>query len=93
MKFVKQINIKDEIILRSIIKHSPKHLIRSRAHAVLLSSRNFKFDQLAHIFDVHRDTISRWISKWNKLGIMSLFDAPKPGRPKKIGNQFLEDYE
>ncbi len=82
MKFVQSIKNEEEKILRSIIKNSPSYLTRSRAHAVLLSASNFKLDQIAQIFDVHRETVSRWVNKWNKLGIMSLFNASKPGRPR-----------
>ena len=37
--------------------------------AVLLSNRGYTIDELSEIFDVDRDTISNWISRWERYGI------------------------
>ena len=64
------------------MRSSSKHRSRQRAHAIILSSRNYPIELLSEIFDVHRDTVSRWIDVWEEKRIHGLTDAPKPGRPK-----------
>lgn len=83
MKFVENLNEKELNELTKLFKESDLHRIRMRAHAIILSSRKFSIEDLSIIFDVHRDTISRWINYWNKYRFKGLEDAPKTGRPKK----------
>ena len=82
MKYVYQLARDEERNLRRIVRTGPSYRTRIRAHAILLSHKKFPIDQLSTIFEVHRDTISRWIDVWFEKGISGLFDAPKPGRPK-----------
>jgi len=67
--------------LKAIFKNSEKHRTRQRAHAILLSSDGFSVDEIAKICRVDRDTVSRWIDKWEQLGIEGLKDKPRPGNP------------
>ena len=36
------------------------------------------------MFDVDRDTISRWFNDWETEGISALADKPRSGRPAKL---------
>jgi hypothetical protein len=49
---------------------------RMRAHALLLSERRFKINDIANI---------SWFDHWERLGIVGLQDDPRPGRPQKLG--------
>jgi len=82
MKFVFKISKEDENTLQDLVKNSNVYRTRIRAHAILLSAKNYSIDDLSVIFDVHRDTVSRWIDVWGEKGIKGLYDAPKPGRPR-----------
>jgi transposase len=82
MKHVNYLTKDEEKTLVELMKNAPKYRIRQRAHAIVLSSRKFQIEILSDIFDVHRDTISRWIDVWNEKRFDGLYDADKPGRPK-----------
>ena len=58
-----------------------------RAHAILLSAKGYRLDQLADIFEADRDTVSRWLDDWLTCGLEGLSDAPRPGRPGKLTDQ------
>ena len=82
MKFVYSLSKDEEKKLNKLIRSSSTHRTRQRAHAIMLSAKKYPIDSIAVIFDVHRDTVSRWIDVWVEKGIHGLFDAPKPGRPR-----------
>ena len=86
MKFIEPIDEDSKKYLKNLLKNSRVYRMRIRAHAILLSERKYNIDALADIFDVHRDTVSRWLESWSKYGIDGLKDAPKPGRPRKNSN-------
>jgi transposase len=67
--------------LKKIWKTSSSSRERDRAQCILLSSKGYQIDQLAGIFEVRRDTISDWLSKWESYHFEGLKDAAKSGRP------------
>jgi transposase len=84
MKFVNSLDNNLIEYLNKLIKTSSVYRLRIRAHAIMLSYKKYSIDSIADIFDVHRDTISRWLDSWYENGVTGLYDAPKPGRPRKI---------
>jgi len=88
MRYVKRLYYKERNILKRIVKYSMNIRVRQRAHVIILSSKNYSINQLSEIFDVNRDTISRWIESWEKSGLRGLFDTQRSGRPKSE----IEDY-
>jgi hypothetical protein len=48
--------------------------VRTRAHAILLSSEGFTIEELMEIFHVERDTISRWLNNWEQSNFEGLPD-------------------
>jgi len=82
MKFIDGLEIDETKILFELVKFAKNHRLRQRAHAVILSHKKFTVEELSDIFEVHRDTISRWLNSYEENGIGGLFDAPKSGRPK-----------
>jgi transposase len=84
MKFVPSLEPAAQQQLEQLMKTSPHHRVRQRAHAILLSARGYSIDALADIFSLHRNTISEWISLWQSDQWTSLYDAPKSGRPTKL---------
>jgi transposase len=97
MKFVSALTLSDQERLENLMKSSPTHRIRQRAHAILLSARGYSIDSLADIFSTHRNTISEWLDAWASDSFGGLADAPKPGRPRKLSTseeqQVIESVE
>jgi len=86
MKYVKNLDTKNREILEEMMKSDPSFKVRRRAHAILLSAKHFKIDQLASIFEADRDTVSEWIRRWEEEGIEGLYDSARSGRPRKYGD-------
>ncbi len=83
-KFVYALTEEDQSALEQMHLHGPTARQRQRAHAVLLSAKGYRLDQLADILRADRDTISGWLDQWQEQGLNGLADAPKPGRRRKI---------
>lgn len=84
MKFVSPLTQEEQMALTQVYQTGNGHRLRQRAHAVLLSAQGYSIAQLAELFAVDRDTVSRWLNTWQQTGILGLSDAPKSGRPRKV---------
>ncbi len=58
--------------------------MRRRAQAVLAHHRGRCIDQLVAAFGVHRNAVSRWLSRWQRLGLAGLAEGQRAGRPPKL---------
>lgn len=72
--------------LTQLYKTSTDYRERQRAHALLLSQRNYTIPDLADLFEVDRDTVSRWMDRWQEWLLkanqpLALLDEPRSGRP------------
>ncbi len=83
-KFVFSLSEDQTQSLESLMKSSPFWRVRMRAHFILLSSREFSIDEIADIYNVHRNSVSPWIDAWNESGIDGLEDLPRSGRPPDL---------
>jgi transposase len=81
MKFVKKLTEAEQKTLLDGSRHAPWSRFRQRAHAVYLSGKGYRVNQLAEIFAVDRDTVAGWLDAWERHGLMGLRDHPHPGRP------------
>ena len=63
------------------MRRSPVFRVRQRAHAILLSAKDYRIDQLVDIFEVDRDTITRWLDRWDEDRFDGLEDAPRSFAP------------
>ena len=70
--------------LEHTLKHDPSSRARARAHGILLSSRGTAINEIAKVYQVHRDTVASWIKTWESQGMDSLHDNPRSGRPTKL---------
>lgn len=86
MKHVASLSEEHRESLQSLMKRSPNHRVRQRAHAILLSARGYSIETLSDIFEAHRNTISDWLDLWQAEGVgaleSALEDAPRSGRPR-----------
>jgi transposase len=84
MKYVSSLTPEIQGQLEQLVKQGRTHRVRQRAHALLLSARQYSIDTLADIFSVHRNTVSEWVDAWEEEHFDSLEDAPRSGRPAKL---------
>ncbi len=85
--------ITDEAIrntLKAACRHGPHPYVRERAHAVLLSSRGFSMAQIAEIYEVQYQAVSRWLDDWEDYGIRGLYKTHDGGK-KPIYNSSEEN--
>jgi transposase len=90
MKFVKALTEEERQTLWDAARYAPWMRFRQRTHAVYLSGKGYRLDQLADIFLVDRDTVSDWLDAWESQGLLGLRDRLHPGRPRK-GTQEARD--
>lgn len=64
--------------------HGESARVRQRAQAVLLSHRQYTLNEIAEIFQVHRDTVAAWIKAWEKDQEAGLSDGERSGAPPKL---------
>ena len=57
---------------------------RSRAHSLLLRAAGTPIQTIANASQVHRVTVSTWITTWEHHGVQRLHDQPRRGRPTKL---------
>jgi transposase len=57
---------------------------KERAHIILLAADGLNNAEIADELGIHQGTPSKWRSRFNRLGIEGLSDAPRPGRPREI---------
>lgn len=88
-KFVNPLTRRQNDELRSTYNHHSSCSVRIRAQAILLSHRGFDINTISTIFDVHRNTVSRWIDQWNERQLDGILTREGQGRPRT----FSEDEE
>lgn len=80
-------------------KTDARHYTRMRAHAILLSDQGREIGELVEIFSVDRNSVSRWIERFDEGGVEALHDADRPGGPplleeeeQQILYELLQEY-
>lgn len=56
---------------------------RMRAQGILRLSQGLTLQQTADEFMVHLNSVEHWRQRWNKLGLVGLYEGRHTGRPKK----------
>lgn len=84
MRFVSPLDPSTRATLERLMKTHTVHQVRQRAHAILLSAKGYKVNQLADIFDVDRDAITEWFNRWESDGPEGLENKPRSGRPPSL---------
>lgn len=84
MRFVSSLSEPDKEQLTALFKYHDSHSVRRRAHSILLSADGFPIDEIARIYQIHRDTVGTTIDRWERDGIEGLFDGDRSGRPPKL---------
>lgn len=92
MRFVPPLSDDEVTALKSLHNHADKPATRRRAHAILLSHKQFSMDQIAHILDITRETVGILITNWENNGLDSLEGKPHPGRPPIYSESEIDDF-
>jgi len=80
-KFIESLSAEDYDKLVEYHQTGVNARVRRRAHALLLSFQKRSVDEIAAIYQVHRNTVSRWIERWHEGGWETLPDIKQAGRP------------
>lgn len=87
MRFVTSITPKEQEQLRALVHQGVHHRERIRAQAILWSHKGYKIKQIADLCEVDRDTVSRWLTRWEQDKQQGLQDVPRSGRPTILNSQ------
>ncbi len=83
-KFVSSLTVDQQAQLEELAAHAPARRVRMRAHSLLLSADATSMDEIARIYQVHRNSVSSWIDHWHDQGFAGLSDKPRSGGPTKL---------
>ncbi len=81
MIYIDELTTEEITTLNEMHKNHPRYLSRRRSHAILLSHRGVSVPVICSTYNVCRQTVSTWFSKWEEFGICGLIDLPGRGRP------------
>ena len=84
MRFLQVLDPLTKKLLGRFYKESEKHLVRQRAHCVLLSSEGVSVLELAKMFEKTPRTIYTWLDRWEERRLAGLYDAPGRGRKHRL---------
>ncbi len=70
--------------------HDPR--LRTRVHIILLAAeKGLTAAEIAEIVRSDKQTVRRWIKRYQKQGLEGLYDAPRPGGPRKLSDEQLAE--
>ena len=65
--------------------------LRTRAQMILLAAeRGLSAAQIAEIVRASEETVRRWLKRYLAEGVEGLKDAPQPGAPRKVTEEYRE---
>jgi len=98
MRYVQPLTPEQRELLEKTMKDDASFRARSRAHSLLLSDQGATINDITQTYQVHRVTVSAWITAWEQHGAQGLYDQPRSGRPSKLSpeeqalaKQYLKD--
>ena len=84
MKYVQPLTPEQRELLEHTMRTDTSFRARTRAHSLLLSSQGKTITDIAQTYQVHRVTVSAWITNWEVSGVQGLYDRPRSGRPRTL---------
>ncbi|MEW6558431.1 MAG: helix-turn-helix domain-containing protein [Nanoarchaeota archaeon] len=67
--------------VEEMVRQEKDPKVKERLQAVLWRMQKVQPSEIARRLNREPNTISRWLTKWNKQGYEGLLDKTKPGRP------------
>lgn len=87
MRLLREFNKETEKLLMRIYKQSKFSQVRERAKSILLTYQGFTENELIKIFQVSRKTLYNWWNRWEKKGIIGLYNVKGRGRKQKLNQE------
>jgi len=84
MRFIRELSLETQRILKRIYKESKHHQVRQRAHCILLSFQGLTMNELIVLFKVSRKTLHNWLTAWEDEKLVGLYNRPGRGRKPKL---------
>lgn len=78
--------------LETAAKATPNRRSYVRMMAIKALVLGVSHEQVSALFDVNRDSVSRWVRWFNHRGIDGLIERPHTGRPRKMETGRSEEY-
>lgn len=78
--------------LRRLAKRDPHAYVRTKAMALINAARGRTYTEIGAMLGVHRETVGRWVKRFDERGIAGLFIAPGRGRKPQADLQELASY-
>lgn len=76
--------------LRELHHQATEPHLRNRCEMILLSNNGLTPPQIAQRLGGSRRTITRYIQRYEAHRLAGLYDKPKPGRPRRVTDEYLE---
>lgn len=76
--------------LKTVKNDAQNDRVRKRAHAMELCCQHRNIDDIADICFVNRDTVGRWLYRWEQDGVFGLWDNKRPGRRPILNDEEQE---
>ncbi len=73
-------------------KAAPIQRTNLRLMAIKALTMGIAHEQVAALFGVNEDSVSRWVRRFNERGIDGLTEGPRSGRPPKIKGERTHEY-
>ncbi len=89
-RFIAKQKNKEKKALNNLVINSPSSSIRNRAHTILLSAQGKNITELEEIFQVHQQTITAWLNRWDDGGVEGIADKPRTGAPAILSDSEKE---
>jgi transposase-like protein len=78
--------------LQTAAKAAPIHRPNLRLLCIKALAMGIPHEQVAGLFGVNEDSVSRWVRRFNERGIDGLAEGPRSGRPPKITKDRTAEY-
>lgn len=90
MLLLREFSPETEKLLRRISKQSKSHQVRQRANCIILRYQGFSLPQLIQICRVSRKTLYNWFNRWEKQGVVGLYNQKGRGRKATFNQEQQE---
>jgi transposase len=88
---VPRLNSDQQEELDTLYRKTRDPRLRTRAQMVLLSAeRELTAQEIAQIVRESHATVLRWLKRYMAEGVEGLKDAPRPGKPSKVTDEYRE---
>jgi len=86
---VREMTPNDKQELEALYRKTKDVRIRTRAQMILLAvEQDLNAAQIGEIVRQNEQTVRRWIKRFNAEGVNGLSDAPRPGAPRTLSDEF-----